>query len=383
MLIIADSKTPLPQDFSRLGELRQLPTKEITHDALRDAEMLVVRSETRVDRALLEGTQVRFVGTATIGTDHVDLNYLHERGIGFASAPGSNANSVAEYLCAALLELERQGGLAPSGAILGIVGVGNVGSRVVRVARSLGMEVLLNDPPLARATGNPRYLPLDSLMEADVITLHVPFTRTGTDPTFHLFDASRIATMKKGSILINTSRGGVVDGQALKDALRNGRIDRAVLDVWEKEPNIDAELLAGVAIGTPHIAGYSRDGKTRAAEMIYDAACRFFHAEPPAPLTGPAQETAAISVSPETDRFYPFLRGAVSQAYDIMMDDADLRRLLTKPAEERGDFFRSLRARYRVRKEFTNFEVRIHPSQESFGPRLAALGFRIAGGGDR
>jgi erythronate-4-phosphate dehydrogenase len=212
MKIIADSKIPFVQEaFADVAEVTALDTREIVPDVVREADALLVRSETTVDKSLLNGSRVRFVATATIGTDHLDTDYLQQRGIGFASAPGSNANSVGEYIVAALLVLEERCGFSLAGKTLGVVGVGNVGTIVVRYARALGLHVLQNDPPLARTTGNPAFLPLDELMDADIITIHVPLTKTGPDKTFHLFGDARIRAMKSGSILINTSRGGVVD----------------------------------------------------------------------------------------------------------------------------------------------------------------------------
>jgi len=203
--IVVNKNTPfIFEAFSQLGNIRMLGTSEVTPDAVRDADILIVRSETRVDRDLLEGSSVRFVGTPTIGTDHVDLEYLTGHGIVFANAPGSNANSVAEYVAAALLAWADRTGTSLGGRSIGIVGVGNVGSKVVNVARALGMVPILNDPPRMRESGDASFKSLDELMDADVISLHVPLTRTGEDKTWHLFDASRIGKMKKGPVLINT-----------------------------------------------------------------------------------------------------------------------------------------------------------------------------------
>ncbi|MBI4419049.1 MAG: 4-phosphoerythronate dehydrogenase, partial [Ignavibacteriales bacterium] len=213
--IVISKNSPGASDaFSTLGSVRELDSSEITAETVRDADTLIVRSETRVDRPLLENSAVRFVGTLTIGTDHVDLKYLKSRNIGFASAPGSNANSVAEYVVAALLTWADKDGIQLREKSIGIVGVGNVGRIVAKYAAVLGMRVILNDPPLARVTGDPRYRPLDELMEADIVTVHVPLTRSGQDATVHLFGTDRIRAMKRGSVLINTSRGAVVDSNA-------------------------------------------------------------------------------------------------------------------------------------------------------------------------
>ncbi|MBM2845533.1 MAG: Erythronate-4-phosphate dehydrogenase, partial [Bacteroidetes bacterium] len=274
-LIVVNRNTPaVVETFSRLGKVIALDTHEVTRESVRNADVLVVRSETRVDRGLLDGSRVRFVGTVTIGTDHVDLEYLAANGIGFASAPWSNANSVAEYITA-LLVWSKRTGEALNGKTIGVVGVGNVGSRVVRVARALGMNVILNDPPLARKTGDPAFLPLDELMGAGVLTLHVPLARSGSDATYHLFDETRLCRMKRGSVLINTSRGAVVETNALRAVLASKQLSTAILDVWEDEPGIDLTLLNNVMLGTAHIAGYSLDGKLNALRMVYGEVCRF------------------------------------------------------------------------------------------------------------
>jgi len=377
--IILDRNTPFAAPaFNDLGDVVLLETSAITSGAVRDADILVVRSETRVDRRLLEGSGVRFVGTVTIGTDHIDIPYLESRGIGFASAPGSNANSVKEYLLAALLELSRRRGFSLHGRALGVVGVGNIGSKVVAMAGDLGLTVLQNDPPLARQSCQPRFVPLDDLMDADILTLHVPLTRTGEDATFHLFDSRRIAGMKPGSILINTSRGSVVETRAVKDALRSGHLSAAVLDVWEGEPSIDAELLELVMLGTPHIAGYSLDGKVNAVRMIREAACRFLSDDSTWNPEGdlPAPDVARISLegggNPEEQ-----LQTAVRSCYDIASDDRNLRGLLDVPPQSRPLFFSQLRSGYRIRREFSAVRVDVPPELESLRKVINAVGFRV------
>jgi erythronate-4-phosphate dehydrogenase len=379
MLIVVDSKNPfLAGALKGVAEVQSLGTSAITNAALRDADAVIVRSETKVGPALLEGTRVRFVGTATIGTDHVDLEYLAKQGIGFASAPGSNANSVAEYLAAALLETATRLRISLEGKVLGVVGVGNVGSRVVRVGRALGMKVLENDPPLSRSTEDARYVPLDVLMDADVITLHVPLTRTGEDSTFHLFDRERIAGMKQGSILVNTSRGPVVDGEVLLSALNSGHLASAVLDVWEGEPDVNPALLAKVGIGTPHIAGYSFDGKVNAARMMFEAIARHFGLplKWPDPDALPAPGTARIEAVPASST-QETLRRIVSQCYGVEEDDRRFRALLNLGDEERRVEFRTQRSTYQVRREFHATRVSVPTGQNVLRSSLASLGFAL------
>jgi erythronate-4-phosphate dehydrogenase len=379
MILVVDTKLQFARAaFERLGEVRWMETRKISREGILGSDALLVRSETRVGRELLEGTNVRFVGTATIGTDHVDLPYLKAKGIGFASAPGSNANSVAEYVVGALLELAHRRSWSLEGKTIGIVGVGNVGSKVLRYANAVGLEALLNDPPLADATHDPRYIPLDSLMGADIISLHVPLTREGLYPTYHFFGSSRIRRMKEGAILINTSRGAVVESGTLKESLKTRHLGGAVLDVWEGEPGIDVGLLEAVDIGTSHIAGYSFDGKLNAARTLFGALTQHFGIDAdwrPLP-DSPPPASPEIAV-PESLRGEEILRFAVRQCYDIRVDDAALRKIIKTPPADREAAFRSLRAGYRDRREFPSTTVRLSPQAREVGWVLTTLGFQV------
>lgn len=378
--IIVNRNTPFVAEvFSHIGNVIALDTSGVMREAVHDADILIVRSETRVDKNLLEGSSVQFVGTVTIGTDHIDREYLDSKGITFASAPGSNANSVAEYVAAALLTWGARTKQSLRGKSIGIVGVGNVGRKVVNVAKALGMTVLQNDPPLLRETGDPSFLPLENLMEADFITLHVPLMRTGEDATYHLFDEARLAKMKRRSLLINTSRGPVVKTSALREALASGHLSAAILDVWESEPDIDIELLNNVMIGTQHIAGYSLDGKLNALRMVYESVCRH--------LNLPAEWDTDASVPIESvhitlpDNLYDeqeIIRAAACKAYDIELDDALLREMISLPESKRGAYFMKLRAEYRIRREFFNREVELFPHQTHALEALQLLGFKTS-----
>ncbi len=223
MNIVADANIPFAGEcFSSLGPVTVVPGREITPGAIRDAQILLVRSITRVDSKLLDGSSIRFVGTSTIGFDHVDVDYLVERDIGFASAPGSNANSVAEYIVAGLLEVAEKNNIKLQGKSIGVAGVGNVGGRVAKKCAALGMDVRLNDPPLARESGDEKYLPLKDLFDCDFISLHTPLTFEGIDKTFHLADEKFFKSLKNGCVFINTSRGGMVETGALKSAIKSG-----------------------------------------------------------------------------------------------------------------------------------------------------------------
>ncbi len=380
MKIVVDENIPFAKEaFGQLGRVVTRPGRQISRDDLRDAELLVVRSVTRVTADLLDGTPVRFVGTCTIGTDHVDQAYLAERGVAFASAPGSNAESVAEYVVSALLTLAERHGFQLAGRTLGVVGVGNVGSRVARNAAALGLKVLLNDPPLQRATGDPKFRPLDELLQADFLTLHVPLTRTGPDPTWHLVDGRLLQRLRPDAFLLNTSRGAVVDNAALLECLQQRRLAGAVLDVWEGEPSIDHRLLQRVDLGTPHIAGYSYDGKVKATEMIYEAACRFLGERPEWNAAGVLSEPLGTFVVRTAGRpREAVVREAVRLAYDVRRDDADLRRSLELPEPDRPAFFDQLRKNYWHRREFPSATVRLEPFDAELACTLRSLRFRVA-----
>jgi erythronate-4-phosphate dehydrogenase len=368
MTIVIDSKNPfLAEALAPFAHVRALNTLEITRETLTGADAVIVRSETKIGPSLLGGTAVQFVGTATIGTDHVDLTYLRERGIHFASAPGSNANSVAEYLTTALLVAAGRLGWTLRGKTLGVVGVGNVGSKVVRVGEALGMTVLQNDPHL---------VPLEALMDADILTLHVPLTGEGEFPTYHLVDRERIGRMKPGTLLLNTSRGGVVDSAALASALETSRLAGAILDVWEGEPAIDMNLLSLSLLGTPHIAGYSFDGKINAARMMFGEVCCHFGWpavwNPPGALPPPERDIVAFDTAGEPEAA---LRAVLSVCYDIEADDRALRLLLHAPATDRPALFRRLRSAYPVRREFAATRVDAPTGAGDLHHRLAMLGF--------
>jgi len=381
MHIIADENIPsVARAFASLGEVTLLPGRGMQPSQVRDADILLVRSVTRVDERLLQDSRVRFVGSATIGFDHVDRGYLAGRGIGFATAPGSNATSAAEYVVSALLALAGQQGLELRGRTAGIIGCGNVGSRVRHRLCALGMHCLVNDPPLQAQGGHDDFVDLDTLLQADVITLHVPYTRDGDHPTHHLADAALLARLRPGAVFINTARGAVTDNAAL-DRLLAARGDiAAVLDVWEGEPDIRLSLLEKVRLGTPHIAGYSLDGKLRGTEMIYHAACAHFGQ--PVEWRAADDLPAGPSLDLRSLRGAPLLAGlqqAVFACYDVREDDARLRQITALPAAERPACFDRLRKEYPLRREFPQARVTTGDPGGELAQALAVLGFCVTG----
>jgi erythronate-4-phosphate dehydrogenase len=383
MKIIADELIPfVVEAFSPLGEVTTHSGRSISAEMVRDADALIVRSITEVNESLLGGSSVRFVASATIGTDHVDHGYLKEAGIGFSNAPGSNANAVAEYVVAALLEAAEGQSFELAGMTIGVVGVGNVGRRVVEKVSALGMNVLACDPPRERAEGGDHWRTLDYLLSAsDVITFHTPLVREGPDATFHLLNRKSFDRIKKNTLVINTSRGPVIDNRALMLALQDGGpLSGAVMDVWENEPLVPMELLVQTLVGTAHIAGYSYDGKIAATKITSDAACKHFgrapcwtHDWPPAPVP---------LVEMDRKRFrsdQACLRAIVRRVYSIQKDDDAFRQMLNLPTDHRLDYFDTLRRQYPKRREFHWTTVRVDNGSPEFHDTLRSLGFQLGG----
>lgn len=377
MKIVADENIPFVREcFSSVGEVLTADGRKVTSEILKNADTLLVRSITKVGKDLLDGTKVKFVGTATIGFEHIDIDYLASKKIGFAAAPGSNANAVAEYIISALLNLADKYEFDITKKTIGIVGVGNVGSRVEKKTKALGMKVVLNDPPLKRQSGDEKYRPIEEIFDCDIVTLHPPLISEGIDRTYHLADEKFFKSLKTGVIFINSSRGRITDTPALKKAVTAGKMKGCVLDVWENEPNIDVELVKMADYGTPHIAGYSYDGKAAGMIMIYDAFCKFFGIKPKFGIEDflPAPQIERIVINADEQK--PPLT-AVNMLYDIKKDDAKLRQIINEPAERRGLFFDSLRKNYAVRREFHNTAVSV--KDEKLKKVFDGLGFKVAG----
>lgn len=379
MIIAVDEKIPYwEQAFPPVGEVILFSARKVRPIDLGDAEAMVVRSVTRVDAGLLEGTRIRFVGTATIGMDHLDERYLKQRGIHFTNAAGSNANAVAEHVIAALLLTARRKEWNLARKSLAVIGVGHVGSRVVHKAASLGISTLLCDPPLRESTRDKKYLFLDDVLDADLLTLHVPLTKEGPYPTWHMFDEAILGRLTPRQFLLNTSRGAVIDNRALKLILRAKAIEGAALDVWEDEPRIDYELLRMAELGSAHIAGYSLDGKVQGTAMILEELCRFFGIACTWNTAGIYPPIARIAPAPGTSGF-DALCSVVLQAFDILVPDANLRALERLAPDVAASAFDRLRNDYPLRPEFRHFVVELDARNGELAAPLSGLGFRVSG----
>ena len=373
--IVADNKIPfLKGVLEPFAEVEYLAPGEITKTAVKNADALFVRTRTKCDANLLDGSNVKFIATATIGFDHIDAKYCDARNIKWISAPGCNSSSVMQYIASALLTLAETKNLLLSDLAIGIVGVGNVGSKVAKVAKAFGMKVLLNDPPRARAEGNQGFVDLDELISrSDIITFHVPLNKDGRDKTFHLADESFFGKFNREKIIINTSRGEVVETTALKNAINNKVVKACVLDVWENEPDIDRELLSRVDIATPHIAGYSADGKANGTAVCVRAINSFFNfgIDPKwYPLELPQAESSKLMMIDCADKSeQQIFSEAVFHTYKILDDDGRLRSSVETFEKQRGS--------YPVRREFPFYSIEWKNCRMEIVNRLAELGFNI------
>jgi erythronate-4-phosphate dehydrogenase len=371
--IVADNKIPfLKGVLDDVADVSYLPGRKISPEDVRHADALITRTRTRCDEALLSGSVVKFIASATIGHDHIDAEFCDRKGITWTNAPGCNSSSVEQYVLSVLLNVATQDKSDLKGRTIGIVGVGHVGSKVERVSRVLGMNVLLNDPPRARIEGTTAFVELDRILkEASIITLHVPLNQSGRDQTLHLADSGFFRQLADKTILINTSRGEVVDSKALKTALIEKKLAGAVLDVWEGEPGIDTGLLNLVRVATPHIAGYSTDGKANGTSMSVQAVSRFFDLGlddwyPPAL---PVPENPDITLDASGMSMKQVLYSILGKVYDVMEDD---RRLRQSP-----NLFEELRGDYPLRREPGAYRVRIINDDPEAGPVLEQLGFQV------
>ncbi|MGB4484627.1 MAG: 4-phosphoerythronate dehydrogenase PdxB, partial [Pseudomonas veronii] len=376
MLIVADENIPLLDAFFQgFGEIRRVPGRSIDRATVEQADVLLVRSVTNVNRALLEGSKVRFVGTCTIGTDHLDLDYFQRAGIQWSSAPGCNARGVVDYVLGSLQTLAEIEGADLNQRTYGVVGAGEVGGRLVKVLKGLGWNVLVCDPPRQIAEDGD-YVSLEQIIEqCDVISLHTPLTKSGNGSTWHLFDRERLNRLKPGAWLINASRGPVVDNAALRDVLLSREDLQAVLDVWEGEPEVDVDLADLCVLATPHIAGYSLDGKQRGTAQIYQAFCAHLGQAPVIELSDllPPPWLAEVHLNASTDPAWA-LATLCRSVYDPRRDDADFRRSLVGTVDEQRKAFDLLRKHYPERREIDGLKVRIHGQSALLSGIVEALG---------
>jgi erythronate-4-phosphate dehydrogenase len=378
MKIVADQNIPeVKHAFASHGDVELVNGRDLSAQQLVNADALVVRSVTRVNADLLQNSRIKFVGSATIGTDHVDLDYLHKNNIAFANAPGCNATSAAEYVLAAALHVAELNSLLLPDLKVGVVGYGNVGSRVSKKFMALGCKVVVYDPPREQQYHDCEYCSWNEITECDIVTAHVPLTRGGDYPTYRMFDNAFFTALKEHAVFINTSRGGAVDEAALKQRMKSGRSVSLVLDVWQNEPDIDLALLQQTVIATPHIAGYSREGKFRGLQMVYQAACNFFHWQPVwamekiLPVLDKELELAAVTDLQKS------VHMLVQQAYSIIDDDKALRKILDMPVAERAEYFDGLRKNYPERREFFNYQFRQTGDNKVICNIAEGLGFSV------
>jgi erythronate-4-phosphate dehydrogenase len=372
MKVVADNNIPfLSGILEKYSEVIYLPGKDIDNSVLRDADAVLTRTRTKCNEELLKGTNVKFIGTATIGYDHIDTQYCEKNKIRWTNAVGCNSTSVYQYVCAALLSISFKSHFSLKDRTIGIVGVGNVGSKVEKFARTMGMKVLLNDPPRARREGYDKFVSFETtIKEADIISVHVPLNMGFEDNTYHLLNDACLSIIKRGTWLINSSRGEVVETESVKSAIESGYMGGVVLDVWENEPFIDLDLMAKCFISTPHIAGYSTDGKANGTSIIVNLLSEYFNLPLknwyPGNVPLPPQSDIVIECVGKSDE--DIIREAVISTYNIMVDD---NRLRSSPCD-----FEKLRGNYPLRREFTSYSVLLIGGNSRVQKMLETLGFR-------
>ena len=373
MKIIIDDKIPYIRGaFEDVAEVIYLPGAKTTPEVVKDADAIVTRTRTICNKKLLAGSTVKFIATATIGFDHIDTEYCAENGIQWTNAPGCNSKSVEQYIASTLMVLAERKHISLTDVTMGVVGVGNVGSKIARLGNLLGIKVLLNDPPRERVEGAAAFVSLKQIIEqSDIISLHVPLNMKGEDATFHLADEVFFSTLKRKPILINSCRGEVVKTDAVKSAIKTGRIAAFVCDCWENEPNIDLELLAMTELATPHIAGYSKDGKALGTQMSVQAISKFFHlgCDNWQPTGVELPKNPVIDINGAGLNEHEIIAMAILATYDIRQDDAVFRNNTT--------LFEQLRGDYPTRREFPAYTIMAKNIQIETLEKLKEIGFRI------
>ncbi len=368
MKIIADKNIPYLKGIAEhYGEVTYLDGADFTRENIKDAEVLIVRTVTRFDEYNLEGSKVKLICSATIGYDHIDTAYCDAHGIAWRNAPGCNSGSVMQYIISSLITLSRQQGFKLKDKTIGIVGVGNVGKKVAKACEILGMQVLLNDPPRQRAEGGNIFVDLETIKsEADIITFHTPLIKEGIDKTYHLADENFFCSLKKKPVIINSARGGIVDTEAIKSALKDDLISGAIIDCWENEPQIDLTYMNLVNIATPHIAGYSADGKANATRMSLESLADLYGMDksPINSIKVPEPDNPIIDLSDFKDSDNRIF-DAILQTYNPMDDYSCLK---AAPST-----FKQLRNDYPLRREYFAYKViNVSSAQQDI---LSKLGF--------
>lgn len=365
--IVADSKIPYLQGvLEPYAEMVYLSPEKIDREAVKDADALIIRTRTKCDARLLEGSRVKMIATATIGFDHIDRDYCREAGIVWKNAPGCNASSVGQYvICALSMLLARNGGTL-EGKTLGIVGLGNVGQAVEAACAPFGLSILRCDPPRAKREGTDSFVSLDRIArEADVITFHTPLTRTGDHPTFHLADEAFFDALLNKPVIVNSARGEVIDEVAMLKAYQEGKISEMIVDCWEHEPHINPNLMANTYLSTPHIAGYSADGKSNATKMAVANVAEFFGIDvntgSVCPPGAPDPVIDAAQYPEDT------LTEILLRTYNPSDDSARLREKPEQFEKQRGD--------YPLRREFGAYTL--YNVREELRPVLEQVGFRL------
>jgi erythronate-4-phosphate dehydrogenase len=366
MKVVVDCKVPFLKGLLEpYAEVIYLSGKEIKNEDILDADALIIRTRTLCTKELLLGTKVKFIGTVSAGYDHIDTDYCSVKNIHWVNAPGCNSRAVAQYVTSAILCLSKKYNFLPSEKTIGIIGVGQIGKKVERYARLLGMNVLLNDPPRSRNEGEKNFYSLERLQaECDILTFHTFLEKEGPEKTYHMADTNFFNKLKKPIFLINTARGSIIETEALKKAVKEGKVTDCVLDCWENEPDIDKELLKSSLIATPHIAGYSLEGKANATRLILEHLNTFFDLRMPKfSANFPIPEEPILKIYKNSPHKIP---SALLYAYDPLKDSENLKQNPNK--------FVELRTQYKFRREYNAF--RILNAKETDLEILTAFGFQ-------
>jgi erythronate-4-phosphate dehydrogenase len=382
--IVADENIPLlEQFFSEFGEIRKVPGRTMTSEDVKDADILLVRSVTQVDQDLIADSPIKFIGTCTIGTDHIDLDYIQQKKIAFSSAPGCNAEAVVDYVLSAVSVLVDKRGIFFQDVSVAIIGIGNVGLRLRRRLEAMGVRVISVDP-FKDAAEVGSLSSLDEALVADVVSLHIPLTyseNAGEHVTHHLINAERLAAMKSDACLINSCRGSVVDNEALKAHMAKNPDFESIIDVWEGEPNLDLQLMNRCMLATPHIAGYSLDGKMRGTEQVYQACCETFGFPVRSKLAQLLPEPSIKKIKfGDSVPVHQALRTAIRAAYEIRVDDGIMRSTLLRTAGEESAMrseFDALRKNYPLRRDIPTIRIEVPGKRQDLQQALEAAGFDV------